>query len=113
MKTTVTPASLTKGSAVTNHKLVAIGYNAACMVAEFDWKWKPHSRGWLNHDNDVVEYVADIQHLRGLPRGTVIYLGPGWYKNDRLRDFRAIVDYSGYITKSVDMHGRIGEVVTA
>jgi hypothetical protein len=44
------------------------------------WKRVSHNV-WEKPDGTLVKYVANVEALMGSPRGTILYLGAGWWNN--------------------------------
>ena len=69
--------------------IVAESAHQAMNTARIDWGWDKGNRFGVveNHKGEKVEYLSDMERLRGLARGQVkIYKGWRWYKNKKLHD---------------------------
>lgn len=52
---------------------------------------------WRNHSGAQVKYAPDAISLRALPRGTIIYLGPGWSELKGAGGLSDLAKKSGYV----------------
>lgn len=73
--------------------MLAHSFRQAHSTATIDWGWDRCGEGdWRRPDGAVVRYVGDIDSLRSLRRGTVVFLGHRWFDRPRmeLADIQAL-----------------------
>lgn len=77
--------------------LLAVSMRHAHLTAEIDWHWpRIGVDDFRSPEGERVRCVSDGERLRGLERGTPLYLGFEWHK---ARDAMAIVDAGRFTIK--------------
>lgn len=69
--------------------LIAADFQHGCLTASVDCGWKQTSYCTFRNGDELVKVISRQEHLRGLPRGTKLYLGYGFYQRE---DARLIYD---------------------
>jgi hypothetical protein len=85
--------------------IVAANKSQANATAVIDMKWKADNLGWTDAEGNVIEYAQSTHQLRGLERGTIIYLGYGWHTNIDLHDLPALATFNEYRLHPIDGGG--------
>jgi len=59
--------------------LLAASMRDAEITARSDWGWQPSGRHMFRtYSGELVHLISSGRHLRGVPKGTKIYLGFQW-----------------------------------
>jgi hypothetical protein len=79
--------------------LLAKSLQHAVNSAMVDWRWERINTTWFKApDGDTAMYApADGRALRGLPPGTKVYLGYGWYEREDAAELEFLFDQGRFV----------------
>jgi len=87
--------------------LIAASMQHAHSTATVDWDWEPlGQRRYRTPSGEIVAAVSDAERLRGMDRGTRLYLGYRWFEAGRADHMHHEIDAGRFTVVKTELGPR-------